>query len=476
MGRHDVGGTIDCSRRQKLLAGSRRLDGRDSLGADTETDCRGYRSVTTRREPLAETAASLREGRLGVDEYVEVLCDRIAGTDDEVHAWLDGTVSPDRVLAEARALAERYPDADRRPPLYGVPVGIKDVFHVTPYPTRANADLPPGELVGPEGPVVRTLREAGALVLGKTVTAEFAYFEPGPTRNPHDHRHTPGGSSSGSAAAVAAGTCPLAIGTQTIGSVIRPAAFCGVVGFKPTYGRIPLEGAIPAAPSVDHVGLFTQDVAGMGLAAGTCLEDWDETTVADRPVLGVPEGPYLEQASDAGLRAFGEAVDALETAGYAVRRVDPFDDVDGINERHEALVAAEMAQTHHEWFEAYADRYADATAEQIRTGRSVSVETLADARSGRSRLRGTLAETAADHGIDVWVSPAAPGPAPEGIDSTGDPVMNLPWTHAGAPAVSVPTGTVDGLPVGLQCVGKRGEDESLLARSERIAAAFDWRS
>ncbi len=431
--------------------------------------------MTIRPAPLAETARSLRDGVRDVADYVAELHERIDALEPDVRAWVDGPKPPERTAAEAAALAERYPDPDRRPPLFGVPVGVKDIFHVDGLPTRAGATLPPDELAGPQAAAVTALREAGAFVLGKTVTTEFAYFEPGPTRNPHDAGHTPGGSSSGSAAAVAAGMCPLALGSQTIGSVIRPASFCGVVGFKPSYGRVPLDGVVPVSPSLDHVGLFTQDAAGASLAASALVDDWDDAAAdgPDRPVLGVPDGGYLAQASDAGRDAFETAVDALGDAGYEVRRVEAFDDIDAVNERHRRLMAAEMAQTHHDWFVEYGDRYADATAELIREGREVSVSELADARRGRTRLRASLAETMNEEGIDAWVAPGAPGPAPEGIDDTGDPVMNLPWTHAGVPAVTVPAGDVDGLPVGLQCAAAFGDDERLLAWAEPMADALD---
>lgn len=221
--------------------------------------------------------------------------------------------------------------------------------------------------------------------------------------------------------------CPLALGTQTIGSVIRPAAFSGVVGYKPSYGRIALDGVIPLDPSVDHVGLFIQDVEGMALTAAICVEDWEPASsdtweltdsdtresaghgirehgdsaplpsTDDRPVLGVPDDEYLSQASEAGLDCFEAHVEALRDAGFGVRRVTAFDDVDAVNERHEDLVAAEAALAHHEWFRTYPDQYSDSTVELVREGRAVSVETLADARRSRHRLRASLAETMAEH-------------------------------------------------------------------------------
>ena len=169
-------------------------------------------------------------------------------------------------------------------------MGVKDIIRVDGFPTRAGSRLPPHLFAGPQAACVTALRRAGALVLGKTVTTEFAGFEPGPTANPHRPGHTPGGSSSGSAAAVAAGYCPLALGTQTIGSVIRPAAFCGIVGFKPSLGRIATAGLVDFSPAVDTVGIFTQDLAGMGSVAAVLCGEWRRRTEADKPVLGVPLG------------------------------------------------------------------------------------------------------------------------------------------------------------------------------------------
>ncbi|MFB6232769.1 MAG: amidase family protein, partial [Haloarculaceae archaeon] len=292
---------------------------------------------------------------------------------------------------------------------------------------------------------------------------------PGPTRNPHDPDHTPGGSSSGSAAAVAAGTCPLAVGTQTVGSILRPAAFCGVVGFKPSFGRVPRAGVVPLSESVDHVGLFAQDLPGIERGAAVCVDDWTAPSGVDRPTLGVPAEEYLEQATEEGLERFESAVAALAAAGYEVRRTDALSDVEAVNRRHNRLVAAEAAAVHDEWLDRYGDRYAEETAELIMEGREVPTREVLAGRRSRGELRGRLAETAREHGVDVWVSPAAPGPPPRGIDTTGDPVMNLPWTHAGVPAVSVPAGRVDGLPVGLQCTAGFGADERLLAWGRGIA-------
>jgi Asp-tRNA(Asn)/Glu-tRNA(Gln) amidotransferase A subunit family amidase len=186
--------------------------------------------------------------------------DRFNQIEPHIMAFIPEVGRFKRLHQDLAYLVKKYPDPQSRPDLFGIPVAIKDLYHVSGFLTRAGSRLPPEILTAEEGEVIKKLKLSGALILGKTVSTEFAYFAPGPTRNPHNINHTPGGSSSGSAAAVAAGLTPLAFGTQTIGSIIRPAAYCGVVGFKPSQGRIPTDGIVPLSPSVDHVGFFTSDV------------------------------------------------------------------------------------------------------------------------------------------------------------------------------------------------------------------------
>lgn len=428
--------------------------------------------------PLAETAAALRSGELRLTMYIDETCDRIDAVEPQVQALLPEPDRRARLMSDAVALLARFPEPATRPSLFGVLVGVKDIFRLDGFPTRAGSQFPPEVLAGPETACVTTLRQAGALILGKTVTTEFAYFEPGPTHNPHNLDHTPGGSSSGSAAAVAAGLCPLATGTQTIGSVIRPAAFCGIVGFKPSYGRIPLDGLILFSESADHIGLFTQDVAGMELAASVACPNWRPAPTGGqsgrRPVLGVPEGPYLAQASAEALVAFEGQLAQLEEAGYVVRTVGMFEEIELTNRRHRRMIAAEMAQVHAQWFRQYESLYRPRTAEIIRDGQTVSADELASARAGRGVLRDEVHSRMQLAGIDLWVSPAAPGPAPQGIHATGDPAMNLPWTYAGLPSVTVPAGrAANGLPLGLQCVAPFMADEQLLAWAAPLAGR--WR-
>ncbi len=424
--------------------------------------------------PLAKISEDLVNGTLDLKQYINEVCDRLERDDIKVESFLPEQGRRERLMKEADSLQQSYPEPEDRPPLYGVLIGVKDVYRVDGFPTRANSNLDPKVLAGSEADCVRLLRQAGALVLGKTVTTEFAYFEPGPTRNPHNLAHTPGGSSSGSAAAVAAGFSPLTFGTQTIGSVNRPAAFCGVVGFKPSYNRINTEGLLYFSRSADHVGCFTQDLEGMILAAGILCHDWKEIKVTYKPVLGVPRGKYLEQASEEGFAAFSGQLDRLSDAGYSIKEVAALDDIETIADWHRKLIAAEMALEHEERYADYGDLYKPRTREIIEEGKAVSKAELEEARKQQKELRERLETIMREAEISLWVTPAAKGPAPEGIESTGDPAMNMPWTNSGLPSVSFPAGrSKNGLPLGVQLIAPFMGDELLLSWASEAALVFE---
>ncbi len=415
----------------------------------------------------------MRSGALALDDYLDRLEEHFEATDPSIEAFYPEPERFTRLRREAADLVALHPTPSGRPALFGIPVGIKDIFHVDGFETTAGSSVPPAELAGSQGAAVTTLVGAGALILGKTVTTEFAYFAPGATRNPVDPERTPGGSSSGSAAAVAADLCPLSLGTQTIGSICRPASYCGIVGFKPTYERSPRDGVIPLAPSVDHVGCFTTDVAGAELAAAWFCRDWNQAPPTRKPRCAVPESPYLGRAARPARERLRLACEHLVGLGFDVRGVPVMEDFDAVEARHRSLVAAEAAAVHEHWYAEYGDTYHAKTRELIEAGLGLSPEDLASARAGRLQLRDEL-ETAMDsHGIDLWLSPAAPDGAPRGLDSTGDPVMSLPWSHAGLPSVSLPLpceGTE--LPLGLQVVGRWGTDEELLAWARSLEGIF----
>jgi len=420
--------------------------------------------------PLAPTLDQLRTGALDLHTHIDQMCDRIEHVDARVESLLPEPDRRARLHAEADVLLARHPAPSDRPLLFGALVGVKDIFHVDGFTTRAGTAVPPAAFAGSEAIVVTRLRAQGALVLGKTVTTEFAFFEPGPTRNPHNLEHTPGGSSSGSAAAVAAGLATLAIGTQTIGSVIRPAAFCGIVGFKPTLHRIPSQGIVYFSPTIDHVGLFTQDAAGMQRAASALLDDWRaDLDMLPLPSLAVPIGGFLLQTDLVALEAFEQQVQRLRDAGIRVIPVPALEDAEELNVLHSTMVAAEFARQHAPFFAQYEDLYRPRTHALILEGQQVSDTELVTMRLNITQLQTELAERLDNAGADAWICPPAPGPAPHGIHATGDPALNLPWTHAGMPAVTLPAGyAANGLPLGIQIIARLHEDEELLTWTRNL--------
>jgi Asp-tRNA(Asn)/Glu-tRNA(Gln) amidotransferase A subunit family amidase len=427
--------------------------------------------IETKLAPLAE---QLRSGQLKVADYLKALETHFVPENERIQAFLPEEGRFERLQREAAALEEAYQSPQARPPLFGVPVGVKDIYHVDGFLTRAGSQLPPDVLAGPEAKSVTQLKKAGALILGKTVTTEFAYFDPGPTRNPHNIEHTPGGSSSGSAAAVAAGLAPVALGSQTIGSIIRPAAYCGIVGYKPTAKRISADGVISVSPSLDHMGFFTQDLDGLALTASVLCKDWfNVQPSAQKPGLGVPIGPYLDKTSPEGRTYFENVVNKLEQAGFTVKAIDTMPDIDEILVWHMDLMAGEMAQVHKEWFQEYRDLYHPKTAAMIERGHQVDQASIRVYLAEREWLRSELRDLMVKHDISVWISPPALGTAPKGLNFTGDPVMNLPWTYAGIPVITIPTGTGENnLPLGLQLAADCNKDELLVHWSKQVFDAL----
>lgn len=402
------------------------------------------------------------------------LCDRIEAADDTLHVFVTDTYSRDLVLEQVNQLLTRFPRQGVRPPLFGIPVGVKDIFHCDGFVTRCGSDLPPELFQGPEAHSVSRLKAAGVVMMGKTVTTEFAYFAPAATRNPVNLAHTPGGSSSGSAAGVAAGFFKYSLGTQTVGSVIRPAAYCGIAGFKPSLGRIDTSGVVSFSSTVDHVGVFGRSMSCLPPVLAVLDNRWQHTRAPDSFRLGVPVGAYLAQAEEPTLAVFRKQVRRLEAAGCDIVEVALFEDIKEINKRHSRLIAAEIARVHASWFEAQTHRYRSETREIITTGMAVKDIELAELRQSCPGLRNSISEVMVRHRLDAWICPATNDEAPEGLETTGSPLMNLPWTHAGMPAVTIPAGNgPGGLPLGLQLVGDFMTDEVLAAlatKAEEILA------
>jgi len=416
-------------------------------------------------QPVDSVVTAVQDGELDPQSYVDACCDRISERESDVKALVQECDRRERLQRAVDEGVDTGPAAEQ--PLRGIPVGIKDIIHVDGMTTGAGTALPPELYQGPEAEIVSRLREAGALVI-KTRTTEFAGSGPALTRNPNDLAHTPGGSSSGSAAAVAAGMVPLAVGTQTGGSVIRPASYCGIVGFKPSFERVPTDGVITRSQTLDHLGLYTRRLSGMRLSASVVCDSWTPVDSDANPVIGIPEGPYLEQASPESLAVLESHVDSLEQAGFTIERVDMFDDYERIDEHHHNLSLGELALNFDEWVDRYRLFFRIKILERIERGKQVTTEDLAAARRVPEALCDRISDVMDERGIDLWLCPAAPGPAPEGISTTGDSKMNRLWTTAGVPAATIPAAEIDGLPVGLQCVGKYGADEKLIADIEPI--------
>jgi Asp-tRNA(Asn)/Glu-tRNA(Gln) amidotransferase A subunit family amidase len=427
--------------------------------------------------PASSTALlrALRSGERPLLEHVESVLDAVETREPRLRALVPEPRRRERLLADARALLERFPDAGARPSIFGALVGVKDIFAVDGLPTRCGSALPPEAFEAKEATCVGRLRAAGALVLGKTVTTEFAFAAPGATTNPHAPDHTPGGSSSGSAAAVACGYAPIALGSQTVGSVIRPAAFCGVVGFKPSYERIPRDGVLLFSEAVDCVGLLAAEVEAAALAASVMLDTWEPVAPEEgrMPTLGVPEGPYLDRVDDDARCAFESQIAALEERGFEVRRLVALESIDEITRRHLELIAAEFARAHAERFARWGALYSGQSAALYDWGVALGDAAIAEGRQSSRRVRAALEARMDGDRLDAWATPAAPGAAPFGLHQTGDTAMNLVWTHAHMPAVTLPAGRApSGLPLGLQLCARVGQDERLLAWARSCEGAL----
>jgi len=422
---------------------------------------------------LSEAAADIREGRISSADLVGACLERVEEVDSKVHAWTFLDRDHARQQAEAADLHRKQGKA--LGPLHGVPVGIKDIFDTADMPTELGSPLWAGRTPRRDAAVVARLRAAGAVIMGKTVTTEYAYRQPGKTTNPHDAGRTPGGSSSGSAAAVAAHMVPGAVGSQTNGSVIRPAAFCGVVGFKPTHGLIPRRGVLLLSRTLDHVGVFARTVADVALVAETLVgfdeEDPDTRAVARPPLAAVAasepplpprlafvRSPAWEHAEPATREAFAELVEAL---GEAVAEVELGASFARAVEMHRTIMEVEMAHNLHRDYEKGGDRLSAVLRKLIERGRGHAAVDYAAAVAGIPLLNGAL-DPVFDE-FDAIVTPAAPGEAPHGLETTGDPIFCTLWTYLGTPAVTVPLlRSAAGMPLGVQLVGRRDGDARLL--------------
>ena len=357
-------------------------------------------------------------------------------------------------------------------PLAGWSLGVKDIVDVEGMATRSNANFIPWRPAARDSALVEALRARGAFVLSKTVTTTFAYFDPGPTGNPWNPNHTPGGSSSGSAAAVACGMIRLGLGSQTVASVNRPASYCGVVGLKPTYGRIPIEGVFPFAPSFDTLGLFTADVAD-SLAAFQALTGEPASPSAAPIRVGLLPDQKVEAADPEMLSALAQAGRRLESAGFQVYSAELPSCCEEAHDNHWTLVAAEASVVHGGLCRVFGDSYPPKLRALILKGGRVAAAELERIRSHRTRVREEVGRLFGDY--DVLLCPSAPGAAPAGTEATGDPRFSLIWTYTGLPTLTLPYCLSQaGLPLGLQLVASPNREADLLAIGERMESVFEF--
>jgi len=373
-----------------------------------------------------------------------LLLDRIRAVDPKIHAWVQ--VLPQEPLGRGN--------------LSGIPFAVKDVFETKGLATEYGSPVYKGRVGTTDATIVRDLRTRGGILLGKTQTAAFAYRHPPPTRNPRNTDHTPGGSSSGSAAAVAAGMAPLALGTQTGGSVLRPASFCGVTGFKPTHGLIPTDGVMEYAKSLDTVGFFTHTAADM-------IAFW---AAFGRPVgraedvaLGVVDPPPAVDPDMA--RALSAAVARLRSRGHTIRTLDIAPMLDRLRAAGMTISTYEGARAHEARFKQYGDRLDD-VATLVRDGLKIADADYSKATRYVAECRATMTDLY--KGTPIILVPAAPGAAPRGLESTGDARINYPFTALGTPAISIPMAMTNGLPLGLQLTADRGDEARLLQTSVAV--------
>lgn len=414
------------------------------------------RSAQQRRRDIAD-------GRLSAEAALTEWLETIEAREPEVQAWT--CLDPQAALDQARSL-DKGPN---RGPLHGLPFGVKDIIDTVDFPTEYGLSAYSGHRPDVDAPCVALLRLAGAIIPGKTVTTELAYFAPGKTRNPHNLEHTPGGSSSGSAAAVAAGMLPLAFGTQTGGSVIRPAAFCGVVGYKASRGALPCQGVKTFCHTLDSLGVFANEVADIQLARAALLGTPETLSKVDRPPrIGLCRTHEWSHADTAMQRAVEDAATASNHAGASLVEIELPSPFDRLVEMQKVVMAFEGAQNYCFEYERHGTALHAHTRTLIEEGRAIPFSRYEEALAARERGREILAEVFEN--VDVLLCPSAPGEAPHGLDSTGDAVFNRVWTLLGVPCVNLPGHRgPNGLPLGVQVVGPVGSDEKLLRQCHWLA-------
>ena len=405
---------------------------------------------------------------------LETNIENIEKYEDLVNSFVEGTFNKVQILKSFNSRSK----FTKSIPLNNISFGVKDIINVDGYQTRCGSKLPSELFTGKQSSIVTNLLNAGAKFIAKTVTAEFAISDPGETRNPRNLKYTPGGSSSGSGASVAAGFCDIAIGTQTCGSIIRPAGYCGVIGYKPSFGRINRDGVLLFSRSMDHVGIISKNLNLLDIVLPVIVNNWkiNEKKMNNQTVLGLPEGSYLNLANPSILKQFLDVCNKLETR-FEIKKIHLVKNISKYNDDLDKITFSELYSIHSKWFEEYKNLYRPISKETIELGKAISDEEfkslLKRARKAQTYVQSLMLEK----GIDVWIAPVAPDFAPEGIKTTGDYRMNSIWSYTGLPVITIPTGANEkNLPYSIQIIGKFGEDEKLLKISHMIEAVLKIKS
>lgn len=419
---------------------------------------------------IAQLAQQFRDGLASPVQVVERCLQECARSESSIHAWV--WLDPDGARRQAEQVDRQLRAGDDLGPLAGIPIGVKDIIDMRGLPTRAGSPIRSQHVAGQDAPVVVRLRQAGAILLGKTVTTEFACFDPPPTRNPWNHDRTPGGSSSGSAAAVSLGMCVAAIGSQTGGSIVRPASYCGVAGFKPTRGMVSTDGVVPVSEHLDHVGPLASSVSDLeSLFAVLATPRPQECQPLSKAV--VLDDFFFEQADSEVARVTRVAIERLRGYDLACTPVALPPGFKQLHAMHRRIMAYAVARDHRLSFASAPQSYGPNLSSLIREGMEVSESAYAEALAHQAAFREEI-KVCIPSGT-VALMPSTPTTAPD-RSTTGSPQFNAPWSYAGLPSVTLPCGLAsDGMPCGLQLVGAAGDDWSLLATSRLAeqALAFD---
>ncbi|MBD0860705.1 amidase [Gordonia sp. zg691] len=415
------------------------------------------------KQPVSDQARAVHERAVSAETLATQVRAEIARTEPDLRAWVDLS---DGLLGDAR----REDSTPGRRPLQGISLGVKDLIDVRGLPTRAGSTVTPTAPAPVDAACVRRFRELGALIQGKTVTTEFGYFSPGPTRNPHALDHTPGGSSSGSAAAVGAGVIPVALGTQTAGSLSRPASYCGAAGMVLAHGSTSLAGVTGLSESLDSLGLLTRSIADLHYVYNAFTGRAPLT--AGRAPVGTAlmwGGSDLHPINPAMAELLRLLPGLLARIGIATRDLEWDDHAHTLADDHVTVMSYEAAHTLDELVELHGGALSPQLRALVSDGRAVAPESHRAALIRRDRSRDLLAETLGEHRIIV--GPAAPGPAPHGLGATGSPVLSRPWQLLGCPVVVVPGArSGEGLPLGIALIGLPGHEANLFAVASALEA------